>query len=26
MTGARALWRATGINNEDFKKALMAVA
>ena len=26
MAGARALWHATGINNEDFKKSIMAVA
>ncbi|WP_343152738.1 dihydroxy-acid dehydratase [Buchnera aphidicola] len=25
MTGARALWRATGMNNEDFEKPIIAV-
>lgn len=25
MAGARALWRATGMNNEDFKKPIIAV-
>lgn len=26
MAGARALWRATGMNDEDFKKPIIAVA
>ena len=25
MAGARALWRATGMTNEDFKKPIIAV-
>ena len=26
MTGARGLWRATGMNDEDFGKPIIAVA
>lgn len=26
MAGARALWRATGMKDEDFKKPIIAIA
>ena len=26
MAGARALWRATGMNDEDFQKPIIAIA